>query len=136
MIHIVENHLEPRSRRLLETMFADRKRLFVDLFGWEVPVVDGRYEIDNNLIENAIRPTCVGKKNWMFIADVGAGQRSATLYSLPGSCLRRGINPRACPHWLFDRLPAATNRTVHTLTPAAYAALTAGVDKAETSKAA
>lgn len=46
MIHIVENHLEPQRRRLLETMFADRKRLFVDLFGWDVPVVEGRLEID------------------------------------------------------------------------------------------
>lgn len=46
MIHIVEKHLKPANRRLLETMFADRKRLFVDLFGWDVPVVEGRFEID------------------------------------------------------------------------------------------
>jgi acyl-homoserine lactone synthase len=46
MIHIIENHQEPGSRQLLEAMFADRKRLFVDLFGWDLPVVDGRYEID------------------------------------------------------------------------------------------
>ena len=96
----------------------------------------GFVEIDNNSVENAIRPCALGKKNWLFIGDVGAGQRSATLYSLLGSCLRRGINPRAYLHWLFDRLPSATNRTVHTLTPAAYAAFTASVDKAETPKAA
>ncbi len=76
-------------------------------------------------MENAIRPCAPGKKNWMFIGDAGAGQRSAILYSLLGSCLRRGINPRACPHWLFRQLPAATNHTVHTLTPAAFAALSA-----------
>ncbi|RYD34399.1 MAG: hypothetical protein EOP86_11055 [Verrucomicrobiaceae bacterium] len=58
-----------------------------------------------------------------LIGDVGAGQRSATLYSLPDSCLR------ACMHWLFAKLPAATNRTVHTLAPAAYVALTDGRDK-------
>jgi transposase len=58
----------------------------------------------------------------LFIGDVGAGQRSATLYSLLGSCLRRGLNPRDYLHWLFERLPLATNQTVHTLTPAAYAA--------------
>lgn len=46
MIHIVQNHLEPGNRRLLESMFADRKRLFVDLFGWDVPVVYGQFEID------------------------------------------------------------------------------------------
>ncbi|MES2706261.1 MAG: transposase domain-containing protein [Verrucomicrobiota bacterium] len=42
----------------------------------------------------------------MFIGDAGAGQRSAILYSLLGSCLRRGINPRAYLHWLFQQLPA------------------------------
>jgi N-acyl-L-homoserine lactone synthetase len=46
MIHIIDNQLAPRSRPLLQSMFADRKRLFVDLFGWDVPVVDGQYEID------------------------------------------------------------------------------------------
>jgi transposase len=81
--------------------------------------------IDNNGVERAIRPCAVGKKNYLFIGDVGAGQRSATFYSLLGSCLRRGINPREYLHWLFARLPLATNLTVHTLTPAAYAALMA-----------
>lgn len=46
MIHIIDNHLDGVNRRLLETMFADRKRLFVDLFGWDVPVVAGRFEVD------------------------------------------------------------------------------------------
>lgn len=68
----------------------------------------------------------VGRHCFLFIGDVGAGQRSATLYSLLGSCLRRGINPRDYLHWLFARLPAATTQMVHTLRPAAYAAMTAG----------
>jgi len=46
MIHIVDNRLAPANLPLLQSMFADRKRLFVDLFGWDVPVVDGEYEID------------------------------------------------------------------------------------------
>ena len=87
----------------------------------------GAVEIDNNSVENAIRPCALGKKNYLFIGDVGAGQRSATLYSLVGSCLRRGLNPREYLHWLFARLPHATNLTVHTLTPAAYATLTSGI---------
>lgn len=82
---------------------------------------NGHIEIDNNGVENAIRPCALGKKNWLFIGDVGAGQRTAVLYSLLGSCLRRGINPREYLSWLFERLPQATNLTVHTLTPAAYA---------------
>lgn len=91
---------------------------------WEALLVylqDGRIEIDNNSVENAIRPCALGKKNYLFIGHVGAGERAALLYSLLGSCLRRGINPRAYLHWLFERLPTATNQTIHELTPADYA---------------
>lgn len=46
MIHVIDNQLAPQNRSLLQSMFADRKRLFVDLFGWDVPVVDGKCEMD------------------------------------------------------------------------------------------
>ena len=101
---------------------------------WESLLVyldHGRVEIDDNSVENAIRPCALGKKNFLFIGDVGAGQRSAILYSLLGSCLRRGINPRAYLRWLFERLPEATNLTVHELTPAAYAAMLAAAARPE-----
>src|SRR5690606_22714829 len=47
----------------------------------------GEIEIDNNRVENAIRPTAIGKKNWLFIGATEAGSKSAVLYSLIGSCL-------------------------------------------------
>lgn len=46
MIHIIDNRLAAGHQPLLRSMFADRKRLFVDFFGWDVPVIDGRYEVD------------------------------------------------------------------------------------------
>jgi N-acyl-L-homoserine lactone synthetase len=46
MIHIVQGMTDPASAHALETMFVDRKRLFVDLLGWDVPIVDGRFEMD------------------------------------------------------------------------------------------
>lgn len=46
MINIFENCSDPRSTPLLAAMFMDRKRVFVDLLDWAVPVVDGQYEID------------------------------------------------------------------------------------------
>lgn len=46
MIHIIDNPPAAENQPLLRSMFADRKRLFVDLFGWDVPVVDDQYEID------------------------------------------------------------------------------------------
>lgn len=46
MILTIDNHRESTHQIALETMFADRKAQFVDFFDWDVPVVDGRFEID------------------------------------------------------------------------------------------
>jgi len=45
-------------------------------------VEDGRYSIDNNVQENAIRPFCVGRRNWLFADTVAGTHASANLYSL------------------------------------------------------
>jgi transposase len=42
----------------------------------EVYLSDGAIEIDNNLVENAIRPTALSKKNWLYFGDADAGHRS------------------------------------------------------------
>ena len=52
---------------------------------------DGCVEIDNNLVENAIRPTAIGKKNWLFFGDADSGERSAILYTI--ICDLRGSSP-------------------------------------------
>ena len=84
-------------------------------------VSEGTLEIDNNLIENAIRPSAVGKKNWLFIGHPEAGERSAVIYTLLGSCRRHGINPFDYLADLFTRLPAAKITEIHQFTPAAWA---------------
>jgi transposase len=84
-------------------------------------VDDGRLEIDNNLCENAIRPTAIGKKNFLFIGHPEAGQRSAVIYSVLGSCRRHGLNPAEYLHDVFERLPKAKTSEVKSLTPAAWA---------------
>jgi hypothetical protein len=82
---------------------------------------DGRIEIDNNLVENAIRPTALGKKNWLFIGDAEAGERSAILYTIVECCRRRGLNPHAYLRDILTRLPHATNWQIQDLTPQAWA---------------
>jgi transposase len=84
-------------------------------------VDDGRLEIDNNLCENAIRPTAIGKKNFLFIGHPEAGQRSAVIYSVLGSCRRHGINPAEYLQNVFERLPKAKTSEVKSLAPAAWA---------------
>ncbi|HMJ13102.1 MAG TPA: IS66 family transposase [Polyangiaceae bacterium] len=77
--------------------------------------------IDNNLVENAIRPSAIGKKNWLFIGHPAAGQRSAIIYSLVVSCQRHGKDPLAYLRDVLARLPAMTNRDdLAALTPARW----------------
>ena len=78
---------------------------------------DGRLEIDNNLVENAIRPTAIGKRNWLFIGHPDAGDRSAILYTLLANCRRLDINPQEYLLDVLMRLPALTNRQTRDLTP-------------------
>lgn len=84
---------------------------------------DGRIEIDNNLCENAIRPTAVGKKNWLFIGAEGAGQNSAILFTLVAECRRLGLNPQDYFTAALTRLPSANTSDVAKLTPEALAPL-------------
>jgi hypothetical protein len=72
-------------------------------------------------VENAIRPTAIGKKNWLFIGEAEAGQRSAIIYTLIECCRRRGIDPQDYLRDLLTRLPTATNKMIPEFTPAGWA---------------
>jgi transposase len=87
----------------------------------EVYLQDGRVELDNNLVENAIRPTALGKKNWLFIGGAHAGQRSAIIYTIIQSCRRRGLDPLAYLCDVLTRLPNMTNHQIPDILPAAWA---------------
>jgi len=64
-------------------------------------VNDGRFQIDNNLVENAIRPLALGRKNFLFCGNHDAAIRAAIIYSLIGSCKAVGVDPR---QWMEDVL--------------------------------
>jgi hypothetical protein len=87
----------------------------------EVFLKNGQVEVDTNLIENSIRPSALGKRNWMFIGHPEAGERSAVIYTLLGSCRRHGINPYDYLKDLLTRLPAAEITEIKAFTPAAWA---------------
>ena len=56
---------------------------------------DGQLEIDNNLAENALRPVCLGRKNYLFAGSDAGGERAALLYSLLVTCRLNDIDPYA-----------------------------------------
>lgn len=70
----------------------------------------GQVEIDNNLVENSIRPTAIGKKNWMFFGSAEAGRRNAAIYTLIQNCRMHGVEPFAYLKDLLERLPTMTNQ--------------------------
>jgi transposase len=84
-------------------------------------LTDGRIEIDNNGVENAIRPTALGRKNWLFIGAADAGQRGAVLYTIVESCRRRGIDPLAYLRDVLTCLPKMTTSQLPEVTPEAWA---------------
>jgi transposase len=58
---------------------------------------NGMLEIDNNLVENAIRVLALGRKNYLFAGSHEAAQRIAMFYSFFGTCAKNGVDPR---RWL------------------------------------
>lgn len=82
---------------------------------------DGRVEIDNNLVENAIRPTAVGKKNWLFIGNEAVGECSAILFTIIEACRSRGLDPWAYLRDVLTRLPTMKITQIREVTPEAWA---------------
>ncbi len=91
--------------------FANQYHKFENIFS------DGRIQLDNNLIENTIRPMAIGRKNYLFCGSHKAAQHAAMLYSFFGTCKLHNINPR---EWLTDtlsRIPDHSIQKLHELLP-------------------
>ena len=80
-------------------------------------VDDGRYPIDNNPIENAIRPVALGRKNWLFAGSDTAGRRAAAIMSLLATAKANGLDPHAWLSDVLERLPTTLNRNIDGLLP-------------------
>ena len=76
-----------------------------------------QFHIDNNLIENSIRPSCVGKRRWLFIGHPDAGWRSAVIYSILQSCRRRGIQTQEYLTDVLTRMPGMKNTEIDQFLP-------------------
>lgn len=72
----------------------------------------GHCEIDNNMVENDIRPVALGRKNYLFAGNHQAAQNAAMMYSFLGSCKLNGVEPF---HWLKDTLAKIPDYSVNEL---------------------
>ena len=78
--------------------------LYYSLQRWDklsLYTTNGRLQIDNNLVENAIRPVAIGRKNYLFAGSHNGARRAAMLYSFLGTCKMNHLNPF---DWLRDVL--------------------------------
>ena len=78
---------------------------------------DGHLPIDNNWIENQIRPIAIGRNNWLFAGSLRAGQRSAAVMSLIQSAKLNGHDPYAYLKDVLARLPTHKNNKIEELLP-------------------
>lgn len=114
--HLLSKSIRPKSRLGKALRYAlgqwPAMRTYLD---------DGRLEIDNNLIENTIRPSAVGKKNWLFVGSPEAGDRSAVLYGLLLSARAHGVDPQAYLSAVIEQLPMRKSNDIDDLLPETWA---------------
>jgi len=80
-------------------------------------LVDGDVPIDNNYVENRIRPWALGRRNWLFIGSQLAGERAAVVMSLLQSAKLKGHEPWAYLKDVLTRLPTQMNSRIEELLP-------------------
>lgn len=78
---------------------------------------NGLLEIDNNPVENAIRPVALGRKNYLFAGSHESAQRIAMIYSLLGTCKANGVDPLQWLTYVFNELPSRTVTNLDDLMP-------------------
>ena len=85
-------------------------------------VEDGRYEIDNNMIENTIRPLALGRKNYLFAGSHKAAQRAAMMYSFFATCKTNDVDPYVWLKDILTRIQEHKANRLHELLPANWKA--------------
>jgi hypothetical protein len=77
----------------------------------------GDLPIDNNPVENSIRPIALGKKNWLFAGSERAGQRAAVIQTLLGTAKLNDLDPAAWLKDTLEKLPTWPNSRIDELLP-------------------
>lgn len=109
-----------KQRQRLANADATAKAIDYSLSNWRALtryLDDGNVPIDNNAAENAVRPLCVGRKNWLFVGSQQAGERAAVVMSLIESAKLNGHDPWAYLKDVFERLPTLKQRDLALLLP-------------------
>ena len=107
---------------------ATARAIDYSLKRWEALVRyldDGDLPIDNNWVENQIRPIAIGRSNWLFAGSLRAGRRAAAVMSLVHSARINGLEPHAYLRDVLERLPTLPASRITELLPHRWQAGTA-----------
>jgi len=99
---------------------ATSKAIHYSLKRWQALVrylEDGSIPIDNNWVENQVRPWAIGRKNWLFAGSLRSGQRGAAIMSLIQSTKLNGHDPYAYLKDVLQRLPTQRASAINELLP-------------------
>jgi hypothetical protein len=108
------------NRRKVPEGSATAKAIDYSLRRWKALtrfLQDSQLPVDNNWIENQIRPIAVGRNNWLFAGSLRAGQRAAAVMSLIQSAKLNGHDPHAYLKDVLTRLPMHMNSRIDELLP-------------------
>ena len=81
---------------------------------------DGNLQIDNNLVENAIRPVALGRKNYLFAGSREAAQRAAMIYPFFAICKKHGVNPFQWLKYTLENIMSINHKSLKELYPQNY----------------
>ncbi len=87
---------------------------------------DGVLEIDSNLVENAIRPLALGRKNYLFAGSHDAAQRAAGIYSFFAICKKHDVNPYEWLKYVLENIHTINHKNIRDLYPQNYKKLQEG----------
>lgn len=110
----------PQTRRRTAPNTATAQAIDYSLKRWAALTryaETGDLPIDNNPVENAIRPIALGPKNWLFAGAERAGQRAAVMQTLLGTAKLNGLDPAAWLKDTLEKLPTWPNRRIDELLP-------------------
>jgi transposase len=109
-----------QTRRIVANGSGLAKAIDYSLKRWDALsryATDGRLPIDNNPVENIIRPIAIGKKNWLFTGSERAGKRAAAIQTLLGTAKLNGLDPAAWLRETLEKLPTCLNSEIDSLLP-------------------
>ncbi|MDM1525983.1 IS66 family transposase [Myroides odoratimimus] len=81
---------------------------------------NGNLQIDNNLVENAIRPVALGRKNYLFAGSHDAAQRAAMAYTFFANCKKHGVNPYQWLKYVLENIQSINHKNISDLYPHNY----------------